>query len=288
MCEPLRQHCLGPSNTFSVDKASEFVAILIEAQADHDEAVVPCKCLVGRLQVRDFSHTRTAPSRPEIQQDTFSPQIGQLEFFAIQGLEIEVWGHGANFRAIGVRAVHPMWYKPQAVATAFPKRVGVDKAVSRAIIDASCRFAPLKRAHIRHRGKTRTAHLRGSLARKANVGRHERKPRFRDESWSQACGLGPLRYRCQKAGGKARPDTVSPSQDLKRCFLKEGSCWVGIVRNLDGLMVTRESVCPEAFDGNIRDNGGLIYEFLPAIPKSRKPGSLESAGQFGLSLRHQP
>ena len=93
----VRSHGDGIVDSGFVDVFLNFGGIfVVDIEAYNLEA--PFITLLQSNEVRYFGATRSTPGGPEIQEDDFAASVGESERFAVEGIEVEVWG--------GIRVAH--------------------------------------------------------------------------------------------------------------------------------------------------------------------------------------
>ncbi len=95
---------LRPSHLFVSGKLAGGVRVAVEADAHHDKTVRGMP-LMELLDVWQLGHARSAPRRPEIQQDDLAAQLGELERLSVERSGLEVGCEHACVNAPYLHAV---------------------------------------------------------------------------------------------------------------------------------------------------------------------------------------
>ena len=72
-----RRESPGSTSDPSIRRSLRIGRQLVEAQADHDQAVILAEGVVGRLEVGRLGDAGAAPGRPEVEQHELAAVVGQ-------------------------------------------------------------------------------------------------------------------------------------------------------------------------------------------------------------------
>ena len=74
---PFTEETLNPAQSLFGGVLPGIVSRLIQAQADHHEALIFAERFEDRFQMRRLGQARTTPGRPEVEQDVLAPVVSQ-------------------------------------------------------------------------------------------------------------------------------------------------------------------------------------------------------------------
>ena len=117
--DPIPKETLRPGDSLLRDEVARRLLFGVQAQAEHHKAAVLAEAVMYGFQFGDLSDARSAPSRPEVQQDILAAVVSELHPTTVECLDVErrrrlpdfehrLWArsqHAKVVRLIGVPAL---------------------------------------------------------------------------------------------------------------------------------------------------------------------------------------